>query len=169
MIHHISIDARDPLRVAKVLAEILDGKAYKFLTPGSFTVMSFDDYGTCIVVFKQGDVWTPGINTETAKVMETTSTDLVATHAAISVPTTQQQIEQIGKREGWRVLTKSKQAPPLKGGVPSTREQGDAPFSLIEFWVENRILFEFLPPDFVPQYLQIVQLKEIEQILGQPI
>jgi hypothetical protein len=79
---------------------------------------------------------------------------LVAIHAAISVSTTQQQIEQIGQREGWRVLT---------------RKQGDAPFSLIEFWVENRILFEFLPPEFVPEYLQIMQTNAIEQILGQPI
>jgi hypothetical protein len=154
MIHHISIDVRDPLRVASVLAEILNGKAYQFLTPGSFTVMSFDNYGTCIVVFKQGDVWFPGIDAEPAKVIETTSTDLVAIHAAISVSTTQQQIEQIGQREGWRVLT---------------RKQGDAPFSLIEFWVENRILFEFLPPEFVPEYLQIMQPNAIEQILGQPI
>jgi hypothetical protein len=79
----------------------------------------------------------------------------VAVHAAISVPITHQQIEQIGRREGWRVLT---------------RNQGDVvPFSVIEFWTENRILFEFLPPEFVPQYLQTMQPEAIEQILGQPI
>jgi hypothetical protein len=50
-----------------------------------------------------------------------------------------------------------------------TRKQGDAPFSLIEFWVENRILFEFLPPEFLPEYLQIMQPNAIEQIIGQPI
>jgi hypothetical protein len=36
MIHHISIYARNPLRVANVLAEILAGKVYKFLIPGSY-------------------------------------------------------------------------------------------------------------------------------------
>jgi hypothetical protein len=117
--------------------------------------MPFDNYGTHIVVFKQGDVWAPGTDAESAQIRQTAPTHLVAVHAAISVPTTHQQIEQIGRREGWRVLT---------------RKQGDVvPFSVIEFWVENRILFELLPPEFVPQYLQTMQPEKIEQMLGQPI
>ena len=155
MIHHISIDAHNPLRVASVLAEILKGKVYKFLIPGSYIVMPFDNYGTHIVVFKEGDVWAPGADTKSARILQTAPADLVAIHAAISVPTTQQQIEQIGQREEWRVLT---------------RKQGDVvPFSAIEFWVENRILFEFLPPGFETQYLQTMQPETIEQMLGQPI
>ncbi len=154
MLHHISLDARNPLRVASVLAEILNGKVYKFLIPGSYIAMPFDNYGTHFVVFKEGDVWTPGSDAESAKVLQTAPTKFVASHAAISVPTTHQQIEQIAQQQGWRVLI---------------RKQGDAPFSAIEFWVENRILFEFLPPEFVPQYLQTMQPEMIEQILGQPI
>ena len=155
MIHHISIDAHNPLRVANVLAEILAGKVYKFLIPGSYLVIPFDRYGTHIVVFKEGDVWASGNDTESAKVLQTEPTNLVSMHAAISVPTPCRQIEQIGQREGWRVLT---------------RKRGDnVPFSAIEFWVENRILFEFLPPEFVPQYLQTMQPEAIAQILGQPI
>lgn len=154
MIHHISIDAQDPLRVASVLAEIWNGKVYQFFYPGSYNVMPFDSYGTGVVVFPQGTVWCPGTDNKAAQLLPSASTNLVAIHAAISVPTTQQQIEQIGQREGWRVLT---------------REQGDSVFKLIEFWVENRILFEFLPPGFETQYLQIMQPEMIEQILGQPI
>lgn len=154
MIHHISIDANNPLRVASVLAEILNGKVYKFLVPGSYITMPFDNCGTHFVVFKEGDVWIPGTDAEAAKVRQAAPTNFVASHAAISVPTSHQQIEQIGQREGWRVLT---------------RQQGDAPFSAIEFWVENRLLFEFLPPEFVPQYLQTMQPEAIAQILGQPI
>lgn len=154
MIHHISIDAYNPLRVASVLAEILNGKVYKFLIPGSYTVMPFDNYGTAVAVFKQGDVWAPSIDTEPAQVIQTVPTDLVAIHAAISVPSTQQQIEQIGQREGWHILT---------------RKQGDAPFSVVEFWLENRLLMEFLPPEFEIQYLQAMQPEIIEQVLGQPI
>ncbi len=154
MIHHISIAAHNPLRVASVLAEILNGRAYKFLIPGSYTVMPFDEYGTAVAVFKQGDVWAPGADAEPAQVIQAAPTNLVATHAAISIPTTQQQIEQIGQREGWRVLT---------------RKQGDAPFSVIEFWLENQFLIEFLPPGFETEYLQSMQPEVIEQILGQPI
>lgn len=154
MIHHISIDAYDPLRVANVLAEIWNGKAYQFFYPGSYNVMPFDSYGTGIVVLPYGTVWNPGTDIKPAQLQPFASTNLVAIHAAISVPTTQQQIEQIGQREGWRVLV---------------RDQGDSVFRLVEFWVENRILFEFLPPGFETQYLQTMQPEMIEQILGQPI
>lgn len=155
MILHISIDAHNPLLVASALAEILHGKVYKFLIPGSYLVMPFDNYGTHIVVFKEGDVWAPGTDDKPAQVFQTAPTKLVATHAAMAVPSTQQQIEQIGQREGWRVLT---------------RKQGDGvPFSAIEFWVENRILFEFFSPEFVRQYLRTMQPDAIKQILGQPI
>jgi hypothetical protein len=158
MIHHISIDAHNPLLVASVLAEILNGKVYKFFISGSYIVMPFDDCGTHIVVFKEGDVWAPGADAKSAHVIHTAPTNLaanlVAIHAAISVPTTQQQIEQIGEREGWHVWT---------------RDRADDAFRLVEFWVENRILFEFLPPGFETQYLQTMQPEMIEQILGRPI
>ncbi|MBW4683765.1 MAG: hypothetical protein KME40_01435 [Komarekiella atlantica HA4396-MV6] len=156
MILHISIDAHNPLQVATALAEVLNGKVYKFFIPGSYLVMPFDKYGTHIVVFKEGDVWVPGTDAESAQVLQAEPpSKLVANHTAISVPTTQEQIEQIGQREGWRVLT---------------RKQGDGvPFSAIEFWVENRILFEFLSPEFVLQYLQTMQPEMIEKIFGQPI
>jgi hypothetical protein len=155
MIHHLSIDARDPLRVAGVLAEIWKGKVYKFLVPGSYLVMPFDNYGTHIVVFKSGDVWVPGVDVSSAKVSQTTPTDFVSAHVAISVPIDDRQIEQIGKREGWRVLT---------------RKQGEGiPFSAVEFWVENRCLFEFFSPEFATQYLQAMQPESIEKILSQPI
>jgi hypothetical protein len=152
MIHHMSIDARDPLRVAGVLAEIWNGKVYKFLVPGSYLVMPFDNYGTHIVVFKSGDVWVPGIDTEAAKVIQSAPSNFVSAHAAISVPTNHQQIEQIGQREGWRVLTRKA-----------------TPFSAVEVWVENRLLFEFFSPEFAPQYLQAMQPESIEQMLGQPL
>jgi hypothetical protein len=83
MIHHISIDARDPLRVAGVLAEIWKGKVYKFLIPGSYLVMPFDNYGSHIVVFKSGDVWVPGADVEAAKVSQTTPTDFVSAHVSL--------------------------------------------------------------------------------------
>jgi hypothetical protein len=155
MIHHISIDAHDPCRVAKVLAEIWQGKVYQFLIPGSYLVMPFDDHGTHIVVFKSGDVWIPGTEAEAAKVCPMPPADFVSAHVAMSVPIDHEQIEQIGQREGWRVLT---------------RHKGDAtPFSATEFWVENRFLVEFFSPEFASQYQQAMQPASIAQILSQPI
>ena len=155
MIHHISIDAQNPLRVASVLAEIWKGKVYQFLVPGSFLVIPFDSDGTHVVVLKRGDVWTPGADAESAKIHPASPADFVSAHAAISVPTAYSQIEQIGQREGWRVVT---------------RHQGKGvPFSATELWVENRILFEFFPPEFISSYLQTMQPEVIDQMMGQPI
>lgn len=155
MILHISIDAHNPLQAAVALAEVLNGKVYKFFIPGSYLVMPFDNYGTHIAVFKEGDVWVPGNDVKAAQILWAEPTKLVANHTAIAVPTTQEQIEQIGQQQGWRVLT---------------RKQGDGvPFSAIEFWVENRILFEFFTPEFVPQYLQTMQPETIEKMFGKPV
>jgi hypothetical protein len=155
MIHHMSIDAHEPLRVATVLMEILHGKIYKFFIPDSYIVLPFDTYGTHIVVFPQGAVWSPGVDTEPAKVMQqATQTHLSASHLAMSVPATRQQIEQIGQRAGWRVLT---------------RTGADVPFSAIELWLENRILIELFPPEFADEYLPVMQPEKMEQLLGQPL
>ena len=42
MIHHVSIPARDPVAVARVLAELIGGRAYRFPgpLPGAITVLS---------------------------------------------------------------------------------------------------------------------------------
>ncbi|MGC1308594.1 MAG: hypothetical protein WA885_15315 [Phormidesmis sp.] len=51
-----------------------------------------------------------------------------------------------------------------------TRHRSKAvPFSATELWVENRILFEFFPPEFISSYLQTMQPEVIEQMMGQPI
>ncbi|OUL28887.1 hypothetical protein [Nostoc sp. 106C] len=154
MIHHISIAAQNPLRVASVLAEICHGKLFDFPNPGgSYAVVVFDDYGTGIEVFPLGSVCVPASDTEPSKVIQTSSSpSFVATHVAISVPASQEQIEQIGMREGWQVALCDR-------GV----------FKVIEFWVENWLLLEFLPPEFATQYLQSVQPQIVEQVFGQPI
>ncbi|MGC1308593.1 MAG: hypothetical protein WA885_15310 [Phormidesmis sp.] len=100
MIHHISIDAQNPLQVASVLAEIWKGKVYQFFIPGSFLVIPFDSDGTHVAVLKQGDVWTPGNDVESAKIRPASPANFVSAHAAISVPSTTSEIEQIGRREG---------------------------------------------------------------------
>jgi hypothetical protein len=155
MIHHISIDAQEPLRVANVLAEIWQGKVYHFLIPGSALVIPFDPDGSHIVVLKRGDVWAPGPDAESAKIFQTLPTHFVSSHTAMSVPTDHEHIEKIGQREGWRVLTRK------KGPI--------VPFGVIELWVENRVLFEFLPPKFLAEYLQTMRPGAIAQIMGEPV
>lgn len=153
MIHHFSIAAENPLRVATVLAEIWHGKVFKFPYPGSYVVFPFDQYGTGIEVFPLECVLVPASDTELSKVIQTPNPSVfVTTHAAISVPASQQQLEQIGKREGWQVARCNR-----------------GPFDVIEFWLENRLMLEFLPPELATQYLQSIQPEIAEQVFGQSI
>ncbi|MCP6762158.1 MAG: hypothetical protein NHB32_26185 [Fischerella sp. CENA71] len=153
MIHHFSISAQNPLHVASVLAEICHGKVFNFPYPGSYLVTPFDDYGTGIEVFPLGCVLVPPSETEPSKVIQMpSSSNFVVTHAAISVPATQQQLEQIGRREGWQV---------------SLCDRGV--FKVIEFWLENWLMLEFLPPELATQYLQSIQPQIVEQVFGQAI
>jgi hypothetical protein len=68
-----------------------------------------------------------------------------ATHAAISVPMSEEKIWAIVVREGWRCVNRS--------GF----------FDVIEFWLENRILIELLPPAFVARYLDFMEPQTLKQ------
>ena len=62
MIHHVSIPARDPLRVAAVLAELMNGRDFPFSgpLPGARMAMSGDPHGTMIEVYRDTITLTPG-------------------------------------------------------------------------------------------------------------
>lgn len=141
MIHHISIPAQNPLRVANALAEIFNGKVFPFLpAPGSYRVMAFDEHGTQIEVYPLGTEITPDDGQPPKFVHKEASPGFSAFHAAISVPVDQERIEQIANREGWRVQLCDR-----------------FHFKVIEFWVENRVMLELLTPNLVTQYLEFSQ------------
>lgn len=156
MIHHISISVENPFRVASVLAEIMNGKAYHFPpSPGSYITMPFDDYGTAIALLPPEVVLAPGnAQSQTPAQFMHTERRLTFTsvHAAISVPTSQVQIEKIGAREGWQTTL--------------CNHEG---FHVVEFWVENRLLLEFLPPELVAEYLGFARSKAAGEFLGEPV
>lgn len=152
MIHHISIAAEDPRRVAQVLAEVMQGKMFPFPPhPASYMVAPFDEHGTIIEVYPMGTELVPGRDAEQVSFVQNTfSPFFTAIHAAISVPTTEEQIKEIGDREGWRVLHCNR----------------DGFFDVIEFWLENRLMIELLPPALAPLYLAFTQSEVIEQIFA---
>jgi hypothetical protein len=54
MIHHVSIAAREPQRVAEVLAELMNGKCFPFgPLEGAFMAASGDTNGTMIEVYPE--------------------------------------------------------------------------------------------------------------------
>jgi hypothetical protein len=78
--------------------------------------------------------------TEVAFAYSTISPEFTAIHPAISVPVSQEQIERIARREGWQV-----------------RLCDRAPFQVIEFWVENQLMLELLPPSIASRYTEFMK------------
>jgi hypothetical protein len=139
MLHHLSIAVAEPTRVAKVLAELINGRFFEFpIHPGAYMVMAGDAHGTAIEILPKSAVWIPG-STE-VEVKEVEPPQFHSVHAAISVPVSQETIEQVGLREGWL-----------------TRYCDRGPFQVIEFWVENVLMLEFITPDMTKNYLDFMQ------------
>jgi len=149
MIHHFSIPAHDPARVARALAELTGGTAQPFRGPlaGAFMVAQGDAHGTAIEIYPEAVILKPGVD---AQPMMFDHAPLAAHagafHALLSVPITRAQVEAIGTREGWRTRFFGRAAP----GKPPA-------FHVIEFWVENRILLELVTADLVPEYESYMQ------------
>ena len=152
MIHHISIAARDPQRVAAVLAELFGGHSFPFPPfPGGYIALPSDPLGTAVEVIPLGDELVPGAEGEqvSSRASERPS-DYTATHAAISVPVSEERIKEIAAREGWRAETFN------RIGV----------FGLVEFWLENRLLVELLPPEMQGQYLDFMTPENYAALFG---
>lgn len=145
MIHHISIPARDPEHVARVLAELMGGYAGPFLGPfpGAWVVYQDDGVGTGIEVYEETTVLVPGDGEIMGGAGKSEPPRAVAFHALLSVACDRATIERIGAREGWR--TKH-----FWRGPPNRPL-----FELYEFWVDNRVMLEVATQDMLPAYVKI--------------
>ena len=145
MIHHVSIPARNPEHVARVLAELLGGYAGPFIgeIPDAWVVYSEDGFGTGIEVYTDQTTLVPGDGDAMGTVRLTEPPPWSAFHALVSVKVDRATIERIGEREGWR-----------------TRHYWRGPrgvrlFELYEMWIENRTLVELVTEDMLPAYVKI--------------
>jgi hypothetical protein len=152
MIHHISIAARDPQRVAAVLAELFGGYSLPFPPfPGGYIALPGDTLGTAVEVIPLGDELVPGDEGEEVRPQRAAQPSAyTATHAAISVPVSEERIKQVAEREGWRAETFH------RVGV----------FGLVELWVENRLLIELLPPSMQGDYLDFMTPANYAALFG---
>jgi hypothetical protein len=141
MIHHISIAVNNPLHVATVLAEVMQGNYYPFhIHPDSYIVLNGDEHGTGIELYPRGSELLPGEVEVNFQLNQQNNLGYVPFHAAISIPLSQDQVMEIGQRESWLV-----------------RKCDRGPFSLIEFWLENKIMIEFLSAEMASQYLEFTK------------
>ena len=142
MLHHLSIPARDPQRVATALAELLGGDVTPFgPLPGSWIAWARDDSGTAIDCLLLGTELRPGQGDDGAR-FDTADgpSPYGATHAALSVDRTEEEIKAAAEREGWRAVR---------------CDRGS--FSVIEVWVENAVLLELLTSEMAADYLAAVR------------
>lgn len=147
MIHHISIPAQNPLHVAEVLAELFQGYCAPFPShPGSYVAFAADKYGTLVEVYPLGTEMIPGEAEKPIQYQQNTSNQFIATHAAISIPLEQSQIESIAQREQWRCVRCSR-----------------GYFDVIEFWLENTVLLELATPELAQQYTAVLAPENLAQ------
>src|SRR5262245_2403689 len=132
MIHHLSIPAENPLHVARTLVELFDGKLTGFGPyKNSYIAWAGDAHGTAIEVYPIGTEMFPDYGARQANFRHNpNTTGFVATHAAVSVPRSEEEIITLAERAGWRAI-------PLSRGS----------FNVIEFWVENRVMLELMTKD----------------------
>lgn len=148
MLHHISVAVYNPMHVAEVMAEILQGTMMPFPpNPGSYMTLTGDQYGTLLEFYPIGTELIPNAwEGQAGFQMNEQITHYTSVHAAISVPISLEEIERIGEREGWRVVLANR----------------DGLFDVVEFWVENRLMLELLTPAIVSKYLKALSPQQLE-------
>jgi hypothetical protein len=147
MIHHISIPAREPRRVASVLAELLNGKCFPFgPLEGAYMAASGDEHGTMIEVYPEQATLEVPKNDDQVVFGRQEAPRAWPFHALVSVSLSREEVERIGAREGWRARTFGRG---MKGQKPF--------FHVIEFWIENRLMIEIAPPEMAREYQEFLR------------
>jgi hypothetical protein len=152
MIHHISIAAHNPLHVSQVLAEVLQGTSVPFPGyPDSYVALALDAPGTMIEVHPYGTALYPGNEANEASHLlpNPVFSHYTPNHTAISVPVSTDQIKAIADREDWRMVQ---------------CQRGEDYFDVIEFWVENQLLIELLPPEIIERYLTFMEPRSLQEL-----
>lgn len=168
MINHISIAVNEPERVANFLAELWDGMVFPFPpAPNSFFVIADDGKGTAVEIMPTGTVLIPGEGLPPEDDLDASSQQFeakfvqsefvpryVATHLNISVGKGIEEIRELAKREGWRVLVCNR-----GGGL----------FQLVEIWVENTFMLEVMTPEQTERYVEITDPKFMKAAFEQAL
>ncbi|HEY9738415.1 MAG TPA: hypothetical protein V6D06_19110 [Trichocoleus sp.] len=152
MIHHISIAAKSPRRVASVLAEIWRGKVMPVPSrPGSFVALPLDAVGTMIEVHPLGTELVPGCDDSDGMQFRKTPhpSSYSATRVTVSVTLGEATIFAIAHREGWRAIRSS------RSGY----------YDVIELWLENHILIEVVSAESAQRYLDFMNPWALNEVL----
>jgi len=140
MIHHVSIEADDPMKVATVIAKLMGGRARQgFPFKHSCAAFSGDEYGTMFECWQRGKVVAipKSVPGEFETKISGTLQEYQSFHTALSVKLEDDEIMAIAKEAGWETVVRA-----------------NGPFSVVEVWIENRLLLEVLSPTQAENYLR---------------
>ena len=109
--------------------------------PDSFIAWMGDDHGSAIEVYPCGTEMFPDAGPGQANFRRAQlPSAFSATHAAISIDRTADEIFAFARREGWRAVELSR-----------------GPNNVIEFWIENAVMLELLTPAMARDYVTATQ------------
>jgi hypothetical protein len=152
MLFHVSIDARDPRRVATVLAELFGGEATPFpaVAEGSWIAIAGDARNTAVEVYPRGTELIEGPGDADALGVPGVP-GLCATHFAMATQLSQGEVFAIARREAWSA---------------KYRKRGGA-FGVVELWIEGDRMVEVLTAEMQAEYLESFTLANWKRMLAQ--
>lgn len=155
MLFHLSIDARDPQRVASVLAELFgSGVAMPFppVGDGSWVAMAGDDRNTLVEVYPRGSLLVE-VEGDADPIAVDGGVVRSSTHFAMATALDQGEVMAIARREGWPAKYRK------RGGV----------FGVIEIWIEGDRMIEVLTAEMQQEYLAAMTVSNWRGFLEQGV
>lgn len=150
MISHASLPADDPAKVARFMAELIQGDALPFppAGPNAWIIWSKDAQIELQVV-PRGSEFAPGpdgarcnLNAQPSRGSET--------HIALCVDRPAEELVALARREGWQAGNYE------RGGF----------FSSVEIWIENTFFVECFDPSAAKRYREFMTPKNWRKTLG---
>jgi hypothetical protein len=138
MLYHASFNVRQPEKVAQALAGMLDATAIRAPVPpfpdGSWFVCYGDDNGSFLEVLPWGNILDP--DTRFGIGFDEGMRPRAGSHVLVRTPHAKEEIMARAERLGWRCEFVNARL-----------------FEVVKVWIDNAVLIEFLPPEFVPAYV----------------
>jgi hypothetical protein len=146
MLFHVSIAAEDPQHVARVIAEIWEGEAFRFppVSDNGWIAVAGDARCTAVEVYPLNTVLRETQGDADAYGEPSGRDRFTATHAAIATALDTDSILAIARREGWPAKYRK------RGGL----------FGVIELWIEGRQMIEVLTPEMQAEYLASTRIAD---------
>lgn len=145
MIQHVSVTADEPRQAAETIAALLGGRAFPIgPAEGSWTAVGPDLVGSMIEVMPRGaEFHRSGNRVETREGEPVRQSGF---HVMFETPLSEEEVLQ---------LAEERQAAAFRSR--------HGPFELLEFWIDDCLLLEVLPPSLAGAYRRILQSGELRE------